>query len=402
MVFSSRQRALWVTHTLEIPNVNTNNCKNKSVEGCLRARCSAHRTAGHDARRTLSRFAIAGPAAGPYLHSSPTLAALPWRSPAKFSGDVNNRKDDFEPGFHFSSAAALEVGRRARLHQTRRGLRHPAPSHEPGFPLSCRRAAVRNAFITRTSAPVPRGPRPYVRTSHGPLTSTPPGCGSRTRLRAAAPAALRARDEPHRLQPARSLAPEVVPPSRARCDGDTQRQCPAGPARPRRGGRRAGSRPAELPGRCCSCIRLPPVPSRCASAERGRAASRSAALPGVGRAGRREKREAGKGRAATEPEPGCGPEVLSGTQALLQGSRGGVGAEVLREHRTQMGQVLFSQPAGFQSWAGSQRAQGRACCTRAPHHPAFSSLQGPLVYLSHMSVWAVYVRKSAIHKLAGR
>lgn len=201
-------------------------------------------------------------------------------------------------------------------------------------------------------------------------------------------------------------------PAAAGCFGRRLRACRASTAERRTTGagvRVAAQPPApapHIPPRylCASSSSrtLPPVPSRCASAERGRAASRSAALPGVGRAGRREKREAGKGRAGTEPEPGCGPEVLSGTQALLQGSRGGVGAEVLREHRTQMGQVLFSQPAGFQSWAGSQRAQGRACCTRAPHHPAFSSLQGPLVYLSHMSVWAVYVRKSAIHKLAGR
>lgn len=40
--------------------------------------------------------------------------------PVEFSGDVNNRKDDFEPDFHFSSHAALKVGTRAfkapRLH----------------------------------------------------------------------------------------------------------------------------------------------------------------------------------------------------------------------------------------------------------------------------------------------
>ena len=28
----------------------------------------------------------------------------------EFSGDVNNRKDDFEPDFHFSSDTALKVG----------------------------------------------------------------------------------------------------------------------------------------------------------------------------------------------------------------------------------------------------------------------------------------------------
>lgn len=232
MVFSSRQRALWVTHTLEIPNVNTNNCKNKSEEGCLRARRSAHRTAGHDARRTLSRFAIAGPAAGPYLHSSPTFAALPWRSPAKFSGDVNNRKDDFEPGFHFSSAAALEVGRRARLHQTRRGLRHPAPSHEPGFPLSCRRAAVRNAFITRTSAP--------CRGAHVPTCAllTAPSPPHR---RAAAPGPGSALQPPPRSVPGTSPTASSPPARSPRrwC----RRAVPAATATP------SGSAPPARPGR---------------------------------------------------------------------------------------------------------------------------------------------------------
>lgn len=197
--------------------------------------------------------------------------------PAEFSGDVNNRKDDFEPDFHFSSDAALKVATRA----LRLLIFTPKPAIEP---------LRRHRFLYLCGIPecpcLPDGgPSPGWNTE--PLSRLRSGALVSPRSRPAAAPPQPGHLRHHLCGPAGSARAPPGPPalprprSHTRSRGGAHLRClscgaaPAGPSSAlplqRRLRRRAGAAPGEAP------PPPPPWPLRGrhrAAAEGGRAAPR--------------------------------------------------------------------------------------------------------------------------------